>query len=144
MQKLTFRFFGQFLARFGKQWWDKNMTQTICDNMIPFMFWYLKWFGRRADSNKQTRSRTFTVIVVRFTCCLYFLIGETNYILKNHCVPHLSKLVPMMRFNTRMVVNTTLKNVWLLLLLYESFCIEWSMKATNYSYNWWVWMIWKL
>ena len=27
------------------------MTQTICDNIIPFMFPYLKWFRRRRDLN---------------------------------------------------------------------------------------------
>ena len=46
MQKSTFDFFWQFLATFGKHdGLAKNMTQTICDKMLPFMFWYLKRFG---------------------------------------------------------------------------------------------------
>ena len=45
------------------------MPLTICDNMVPFVFPYLKRFGRRQHSSKHAsrrgRSRTFTQIVVR-------------------------------------------------------------------------------
>ena len=41
------------------------MTQAICDNMVPFMFPYLKQLRRKRDSSKKaTRSQTFTEIVV--------------------------------------------------------------------------------
>ena len=45
------------------------MPLTICDNMVPFMFPYLKRFGIQTDSSTHTyihtRSRTFTEIIVR-------------------------------------------------------------------------------
>ena len=39
--KSNFWLFWPFLSTFGKQWSAKNMTQTICNNMVPFMFWYI-------------------------------------------------------------------------------------------------------
>ena len=46
------------------------MPLTICDNMVPFMFPYLKRSGRRQrtprQADKLTRSHTLTQIVVRY------------------------------------------------------------------------------
>ena len=50
------------------------MPLTICDNMVPFMFPYLNRSRRRQrttgqTNRQQTRSRTFTQIVVRYRQC---------------------------------------------------------------------------
>ena len=42
------------MATFDKQWWAKNMANTICENMLPFMFLYLKQIERNRDVNTQT------------------------------------------------------------------------------------------
>ena len=44
------------------------MPLTICDNMVPFMFPYLKrsGSGEKIADKHTTRSRTFTQIVVRY------------------------------------------------------------------------------
>ena len=53
------------------------MPLTICDNMVPFMFPYLKRFGRRYRTNKQTRSRTFTqIVVLRWTISILRLLDS--------------------------------------------------------------------
>ena len=71
--------FDNFCLLFGKHWWDNNMTKTICDNMVTFMFWYLKRIERKKDSSKQTHEVTtiqLTKIIAR--CEKWWRKGRCN------------------------------------------------------------------
>ena len=87
------------------------MPLTICDNMAPFMFPYLKWFERRRDSSKQadkeTRSRTFTQIVVRFRFVFCEWMNKVHLYKKEaYCRRKLEFRNPSVSFEGRIALAT--------------------------------------
>ena len=57
------------------------MPLTICDNMVPFMFPYLKWFGRRQRTKRHAEAVTESILKRPLSVCLF--VPKNKYLPAN-------------------------------------------------------------